>query len=195
MAVGPGPYFNRIGVQNHEDVMLKTTTIGTALPSPLPSSRKQYITAGRPDVLVPIREITLSPTYHAKSVEQNPPLHVYDCSGPYTDPNAEIDLARGLPALRGPWLDERSDTELLANLSSEYGRQRQNDLLTHKLRFPAKAEPRRARRDRNVSQLHYARKGIVTPEMEFVALRESMNDSMRSFGEPVAAANPGVFHS
>ncbi len=154
--------------------MLKTTTIGTALPSPLPSSRKKYITAERPDVLVPIREITLSPTHHAKSVEQNPPLPVYDCSGPYTDPEAEIDLARGLPALRGPWLDERCDTERLANLSSEYGRQRQNDMLTHELRFPTKGTPRHARHDLNVSQLHYARKGIITPEMEFVALRESM---------------------
>jgi len=101
-------------------------------------------------------------------------LPVYDCSGPYTDPNAEIDLARGLPALRAPWIEEREDTERLTELSSEYGRDRQNDLLSHNPRFTARSRPHRARRGLNVSQLHYARKGIVKPEMEFIALRESM---------------------
>jgi phosphomethylpyrimidine synthase len=154
--------------------MLKTATRFTALPSPFPSSRKKYITGRRGDLRVPVREISLSPTHHSKWVEQNPPLPVYDCSGPYTDPDAEIDLARGLPALRAPWIEEREDTERLTGLSSEYGRQRQNDLLTHELRFPAKPAPRRARHGQNVSQLHYARRGIITPEMEFIALRESM---------------------
>ncbi len=154
--------------------MLKTATRFTALPSPFPSSRKKYITGRRGDLRVPVREISLSPTHHSKWVEQNPPLPVYDCSGPYTDPDAEIDLARGLPALRAPWIEEREDTERLTGLSSEYGRQRQNDLLTHELRFPAKPAPRRALHGQNVSQLHYARKGIITPEMEFIALRESM---------------------
>ena len=154
--------------------MLKTATAFTALPSPFPSSRKKYITGRRGDLRVPVREISLSPTHHSKWVEQNPPLPVYDCSGPYTDPDAEIDLARGLPVLRAPWIEEREDTERLTELSSEYGRQRQNDLLTHELRFPVRFAPRRARDGQNVSQLHYARKGIVTPEMEFIALRESM---------------------
>ena len=154
--------------------MLKTAKTFAAPPSPFPSSRKKYITGRRRDVRVPIREISLSPTHHSKWVEQNPPLPVYDCSGPYTDPDAEIDLVRGLPALRGPWIEEREDTERLTELSSEYGRQRQNDLLTHGLRFPARPRPRRAHRGRNVSQMHYARNGIITPEMEFVALRESM---------------------
>jgi phosphomethylpyrimidine synthase len=154
--------------------MLKTATRFTALPSPFPSSRKKYITGTRGDLRVPVREISLSPTHHSNWVEQNPPLPVYDCSGPYTDPDAEIDLARGLPSLRAPWIHERDDTEQLTGLSSEYGRQRQNDLLTHELRFPARSAPRRARNGHNVSQLHYARKGIITPEMEFVALRESM---------------------
>jgi phosphomethylpyrimidine synthase len=154
--------------------MLKTAPTFTTFPSPFPSSRKKYITGRRADVRVPIREVSLSPTHHAKWVEQNPPLPVYDCSGPYTDPDAEIDLARGLPAVRGPWLEEREGTERLTELSSEYSRQRQNDLLTHELRFPARSAPRRARDGQNVSQLHYARKGIITPEMEFIALRESM---------------------
>jgi phosphomethylpyrimidine synthase len=154
--------------------MFKAATPFTALPLPFPSSRKKYITGGRGDLRVPVREISLSPTHHSKWVEQNPPLPVYDCSGPYTDPDAEINLARGLRALRAPWIEERADTERLTQLSSEYGRQRQNDLLTHELRFPVKSTPRRARNGHNVSQLHYARKGIITPEMEFVALRESM---------------------
>ena len=141
---------------------------------PFLSSRKKYITGGRADIRVPIREISLSPTHHSGWVESNPPLPVYDCSGPYSDPDAEIDLARGLPALRGTWIEERGDTERLAKLSSEYGRQRQGDLLTHDLRFPVRSKPRRAHRGLNVSQLHYARKGIITAEMEFVALRESM---------------------
>jgi phosphomethylpyrimidine synthase len=154
--------------------MPKTATTFAAPPTSFPSSRKSYITGSRGDLRVPIREILLSPTHHSTWVEENPPLPVYDCSGPYTDPDAEIDLARGLPALRRPWIEERENTEWLTELSSEYGRQRQNDLLTHDLHFPARSRPRRARRGLNVSQLHYARKGIITPEMEFVALRESM---------------------
>ena len=106
-------------------------------------------------------------------------MPVYDCSGPYTDPDVEIDLARGLPALRGPWIEEREDTVRLPGLSSEYGRQRQNDLLTHDLHFPARLGRRRARRGLNVSQLHYARQGIITPEMEFIALRESIQVRMQ----------------
>lgn len=154
---------------------MPTTAINFAAPPSLfPSSRKKYVIGTREDVRVPIREISLAPTHHSTWVEQNPPVPIYDCSGPYTDPDADIDLARGLTALRAPWIEERKDTERLARLSSAYGRQRQNDLLTHELRFPAKVGPRRARRGLNVSQLHYARKGIITPEMEFVALRESM---------------------
>jgi len=154
--------------------MSKTPTTFTAQLPPFLSSRKKYITGRRADIRVPIREISLSPTHHSGWVESNPPLPVYDSSGSYSDPDAEIDLARGLPALRGTWIEERDDTERLAKLSSEYGRQRQGDLLTHDLRFPVRSWPRRAHSGLNVSQLHYARKGIITAEMEFVALRESM---------------------
>src|ERR1700733_8465362 len=126
-------------------VARKGTFAAFRTPSPFPSSRKKYIVGSRADLRVPIREILLSPTHHTNWVEQNPPLPVYDCSGPYTDPDAEIDLARWLPALRDPWIEEREDTERLTDLSSEYGRRRQNDLLTHELRFPARLRPRRAR--------------------------------------------------
>jgi phosphomethylpyrimidine synthase len=151
------------------------STIATLrLPTSFPASRKKYIPSSRPDLRVPYREIALSPTHHSHNVEQNPPLPVYDTSGPFSDPDCIVDLAEGLPRIRRQWIVERGDTELLSCPSSEYGRQRANDLLTHELRFPALPRPRRAFPGRNVTQMHYARNGVVTPEMEFVALRESM---------------------
>ena len=152
-----------------------------SLTKAFPSSQKKYLTGSRSDLLVPYREITLSPTHHSRGTEENPPLPVYDTSGPFSDPDCSVDIAQGLPKLRGKWIEERSDTELLHALSSEYGRQRANDLLTFELRFPSRPRPRRALRGRNVTQMHYARKGIITPEMEFVALRESMRlEELRS---------------
>jgi phosphomethylpyrimidine synthase len=143
-------------------------------PSSYPASAKRYFSGSRADVKVPYREISLSETLHSDRVEQNPSLPLYDTSGPYTDPEAEIDLARGLPAQRRAWIEDRQDTKRLDGLSSEFGRQRQNDLLTSHLRFPSTSKPVRALRGKNVTQMHYARKGIITPEMEFIALRESM---------------------
>jgi phosphomethylpyrimidine synthase len=143
-------------------------------PSSYPGSAKRYFFGSRADVKVPYRELSLSETRHSERVEQNAPLPLYDTSGPYTDPEAGIDLARGLPAQRRAWIEDRRDTKRLDGLSSEYGRQRQNDLLTSHLRFPSTSKPVRALRGKNVTQMHYARKGIITPEMEFIALRESM---------------------
>jgi phosphomethylpyrimidine synthase len=152
-----------------------------SLPKAFPSSQKKYLIGSRSDLRVPYREITLSPTHHSRGTEENPPLPVYDSSGPFSDPDCSVDIAEGLPKLRSNWIEERSDTELLRGLSSEFGRQRANDLLTFELRFPARPRPRRALRGRNVTQMHYARKGIITPEMEFVALRESMRlEELRS---------------
>jgi phosphomethylpyrimidine synthase len=145
-----------------------------SLPKAFPSSQKRYLTGSRSDLQVPYREITLSPTLHSQGIDENPPLPVYDSSGPFSDPDCSVDIAQGLPKLRRRWIEERSDTELLACVSSEYGRQRANDLLTFDLRFPSQPRPRRALRGRNVTQMYYALRGIVTPEMEFVALRESM---------------------
>ena len=143
-------------------------------PSTYPASHKHYLAGSRADVRVPYREITLSDTRHGDHAEANPPLPVYDTSGPYTDPEIGIGLTRGLPALRSDWIKERQDTETLTGRSSEYARGREKDLLTFHLRFPSPPISRRARSGENLSQMHYARKGIVTPEMEFVALRESM---------------------
>ena len=151
-----------------------TTFATLRLPTSFPASKKKYIHGSRPDLRVPYREIALSPTHHSRGTEDNPPLPVYDCSGPFSDPDCIIDLAHGLPKLRREWIGARDDSETLNGPSSEYGRQRTNDLLTRELRFPNPPRPRRALPGKNVTQMHYARKGIVTPEMEFIALRESM---------------------
>jgi phosphomethylpyrimidine synthase len=145
-------------------------------PSSYPASRKRYLQGSRAHVRVPYREITLSDTRHGDQTETNPALPVYDTSGPYTDPDPEIGirLTRGLPALRCDWIKEREDTETLTGRSSEYARGREKDLLMFHLRFPSPPISRRARSGENLSQMHYARKGIITPEMEFAALRESM---------------------
>ncbi len=139
-----------------------------------PNSRKIYIQGSRADIQVPMREITLTPTDTANGSEENPPIRVYDSSGLYSDSAVKIDLRAGLPAIRAAWIDERGDTELLENVSSEFGRMRQNDMKTVHLRFEHLKKPRRAKSGCNVSQLHYARKGIITPEMEFIAIRENM---------------------
>ena len=156
--------------------MIETATSFTKIntPSEYPASTKQYLQGSRRDLRVPYREIELSPTAHRDRMEKNPPVPLYDTSGPYTDASVEIDLIRGLNPLRTAWIQDRGDSEQLKGLSSAYGRQRQNDLLTADLRFPAIPRPRRALFGKNVSQMHYARQGIITPEMEFVALRESL---------------------
>ncbi len=140
-----------------------------------PASSKTYINGSRPDIRVPMRTILQTATRTEKGEMQNPPIPVYDTSGPYSDPDVHIDLKAGLPAVRAKWIEERGDTEVLSGLSSEYGLARANDPATAHLRFAQLTNPRRAKAGANVSQMHYARKGIITPEMEYVALRESLN--------------------
>ncbi|MFT0548876.1 phosphomethylpyrimidine synthase ThiC [Allopusillimonas ginsengisoli] len=149
-------------------------TVDTAAITPLPCSRKVYLTGSRPDLRVPFREISQDDTPTMLGGEKNPPLTIYDTSGPYTDPAATIDLRKGLAPLREAWIAERNDTELLSNISSDYGRMRQQDSSLDSMRFPRVRPPRRAKPGCNVSQMHYARRGIITPEMEFVALRENL---------------------
>ena len=143
-------------------------------PSSYPASEKRYLDGSRAGLRVPYREIALSATNHSHGTEENPPLPVYDTSGAYTDPKVMINLAHGLPGVRTDWIKQRNDTEILSIPSSEYARRRERDLLTYNLRFPSLFMYRRANKGGNVTQMHYARKGIVTPEMEFVALRESL---------------------
>ena len=156
--------------------MLKTSPSFSRIrtPSSYPGSQKRYLPGSHSDLRVPYREIALSATRHTDRTEDNPPLPVYDTSGPYTDPEIRIDVAHGLHTLRDGWIRRRNDTDILRSPSSEYARQRENNLLTFDVRFPSLPPSRRARSGKNVSQMHYARTGIVTPEMEFVALRESM---------------------
>ncbi|MGM0594807.1 MAG: phosphomethylpyrimidine synthase ThiC [Pseudomonadota bacterium] len=156
-----------------EDFLQKTSKLSEEVTKPFPKSRKIYVEGSRPDIRVPMREIAQDDTLTSKQPEQNPPIFVYDTSGPYTDPQAEIDLLSGLPELRKQWIEERGDTELLDGPTSEFGAQRQNDTQLAHLRFEHIRKPRRAVAGKNVSQMHYARQGIITPEMEFVAIREN----------------------
>jgi phosphomethylpyrimidine synthase len=131
-----------------------------------------YLQGSRPDMRVPMREIRLSGT--PANLAAEPRVYVYDTSGPYGDPDLTTDLRQGLPALRRPWIEVRGDTEALPQYSSVYGRERLADPKLVALRFPQTHLPRRARLCNNVTQMHYARRGIITPEMEFVALRENL---------------------
>ncbi|AVY93214.1 MULTISPECIES: phosphomethylpyrimidine synthase ThiC [Microvirgula] len=155
---------------------------------PLPASKKIYVQGSRPDLRVPMREISLTDTTLNGGVEANPPVTVYDTSGLYTDPDARIDIRKGLPELRAPWIDERGDTERLAQLTSAFGRSRLADASLDPLRFELVRTPRRARAGSNVTQMHYARQGIVTPEMEFVAIRENLR--RREYLESLRASGP-----
>lgn len=139
---------------------------------PFPNSRKIYIQGSRPDIRTPMREIQQSPTPSHDGPLENPPIYVYDTSGPYTDPSATIDLRKGLALLREKWIAERADTAELEEPSSAYGQQRLADPKLASLRFQHIRKPQRAKPSHNVTQLSYARKGIITPEMEFIALRE-----------------------
>ncbi len=155
------------------ELLRQAAQLSESVTRPIPGSRKIHVQGSRPDLRVPMREITLSDTPRVFGAEKNAPFTVYDTSGPYTDPEAKIDLARGLPALRAQWIAERGDTEVLAGPSSEFGRQRAADARLGAVRFPNLAAPRRARAGANVTQMHYARRGIVTPEMEYIAIREN----------------------
>jgi phosphomethylpyrimidine synthase len=171
-----------------EQFLAANAHVDEAAVQPLPNSRKIYVEGSRPDIRVPMREISQADTPTGMGGEQNPPIYVYDCSGVYSDPAVKVDIRSGLPALRAKWIEERNDIEELPDLSSEFGRQRAADQRLDELRFPGlHRKPRRAKAGANVSQMHYARKGIITPEMEYVAIRENLNraayiESLRATG-------------
>ncbi|MGD9582054.1 MAG: phosphomethylpyrimidine synthase ThiC [Lysobacterales bacterium] len=155
------------------DLIRDTEALSEAVTAPIPGSRKIYIQGSRADLNVPMRSVQLADTPLLFGAEKNPDFSVYDTSGSYTDPDARIDLARGLPALRAAWIAERGDSRELNTLSSVYGQSRASDPRLAGLRFPGGRPPRRALAGANLSQMHYARRGIVTPEMEFIAIREN----------------------
>ncbi len=165
-----------------EEFLQKTARLSAEVTQPFPNSTKIYVQGSRPDIRVPMREIAQSPTHNldGSEAESNPPIIVYDTSGPFTDPAVTVDLMKGMPEVRSAWIDERGDTETLSGPTSEYGDQRQNDPELAQLRFEHIRAPRRAKSGANVSQLHYARQGIITPEMEYVTIREMQRmDALR----------------
>jgi len=157
-----------------EEFIKKTSALSDEVTRPFPGSQKIYVEGSRADIRVGMREIAQAETPASFGAEHNPPITVYDTSGPYTDPEARINLRKGLPDCRAAWIEERDDTETLDGPSSDYGNQRAADPVLAKLRFEHIRKPRRARAGHNVTQMHYARRGIVTPEMEYVALRENL---------------------
>jgi phosphomethylpyrimidine synthase len=178
---------------------------------PFPASQKVYLEGSlHDDVRVPVREIAQTPTrierpwlQNANNGEvaegngsapeleavENPSILVYDTSGPYTDPNVEIDVRQGLPKLREKWIDARNDTEQLDRPTSEYGQRRLADAGLDHLRFDALPKPRRAKSGSRVTQMHYAKRGEITPEMEFIAIREQMR--REELADDLAAQHPG----
>ena len=165
------------------DLIQKTSELSSEVTRPIPGSKKIHVEGSRSDIRVPMRVIALSDTPKLFGAEINAPFTVYDTSGPYTDPAAKIDLVKGLPPLRAKWIAERGDTEQLAGLSSEYGLKRAADAKLDAVRFPNLHAPRRAVAGANVSQMHYAKRGIITPEMEYIAIRENQKlDALREQG-------------
>ncbi len=167
----------------------ETASVDEAATKPFAKSRKVYVEGSRSDIRVPFREISLSDTPSAFGAEKNPPVVVYDTSGPYTDPAVSIDIRNGLPALRAKWIEERNDTEQLDGPTSTFGQQRKTDPELAEMRFNLTRLPRRAKAGMNVSQMHYARKGIITPEMEYIAIRE--NQRRENMSELLQTQHPG----
>lgn len=159
---------------NKLDLIAKTNKLGEEVTKPFPCSRKIYIQGQQHNIKVGMREVTCNETPTSFGAEENPPIPIYDTSGPLTDPDISIDLVQGLPAIRAPWIEARADTQELPGPTSEFGRSRAIDPKTSHLRFSVTRNPKKAITGRNVTQMHYARQGIITPEMEYIAIRESL---------------------
>ena len=175
----------------------KTPEQGSITTGPISGSKKVYVKGKIHDIQVGMREIEVSPTklFSGKMVE-NPPVTVYDTSGPYTDVNYKVDVKKGLPRIREQWILDRGDVEYLEGTSSDYGQERLNDNALDHLRFEHISKPMRAKAGANVSQMHYAKKGIITPEMEYIAIRENqrIEDLKAQWGkdfETMCAQHPG----
>ncbi len=161
-------------------LLRETAELSETVTRPIPGSHKIHVEGSRADVRVPMREITLADTPSLFGAERNAPFAVYDTSGPYTDPAYRVDLAGGLPALRATWIDERADTQRLDDFTSPFTRRHALAPQLAEVRFPNVPKPRVARSGANVSQMHYARRGLVTPEMEYIAIRENQKiDAIR----------------
>ena len=178
--------------EHAQKVLSESAQVDQASVQPFTGSRKIYVSGSRPDLRVPMREISLADTPTEFGGEENPPLRVYDTSGPYTDPEVSIDLRRGLSDVRTAWIEERGDTETLSGTSSTFTNARLNDPQLAHLRFNLTHQPRRATPGRNVTQMHYARQGIITPEMEYIAIRENMALAQAREEGTLGAQHPGM---
>ena len=168
--------------KNIDQFLNETASLDPEALRPFAKSKKVYVKGSRPDLKVPFREITLSDTPSTFGAEKNPAVMVYDTSGPYTDPEYQIDIRNGLPPLRSQWIDERNDTEFLDGPTSLFGHERKTNPELIKMRFNLLRQPRRAKVGKNVTQMYYARQGIVTPEMEYIAIRENQRrEGMSAF--------------
>ena len=154
-------------------LMIEAAELSESVVRPIPGSKKIHVVGSRADIRVPMREIALDDTPSVHCAEKNAPFTTYDTSGPYTDPSYAVDLIAGLPAMRARWIDERNDTTRLGDFTSPFTRRHALAPQLDHVRFPNVPKPRVAKAGANVSQMHYARKGIITPEMEFVAIREN----------------------
>ena len=158
---------------NQSSETLKSmSSVKEAFIQPFPNSQKIYVEGSRTDIQVPMREITLTDTI-GELAEKNDPIHVYDTSGAYTDPNVQIDLRKGLNNIRDQWIEERGDTQTLDGMSSTFSNERLDDADLDALRFEFLKTPKCAKDGKNVTQMHYAKQGIITPEMEYIAIREN----------------------
>ena len=160
-------------ILNHTRSANLTAYVDEAAVKPLPNSYKVYAQGSRPDIQVPMRKIIQSNTPDNMGAEENPPIYVYDTSGPYTDPSATIDVCSGLLALRSQWINERDDTTTTPQSPSNHTKENPINLEHVGVKFNLQSQSRRSKVGMNVTQMHYARRGIITPEMEYVAIREN----------------------
>ncbi len=159
-------------MKQSSETLTSLSSIDESFVKPFPNSTKVFTKGSRDDIMVPMRQIKLTDTI-GNLAEKNDPIHVYDTSGPYTDPTKSISYRKGIDSLRSNWIEERGDTEVLDGVSSSFSNERRHNKELDELRFEHLRAPRRAKKGKNVTQMHYARKGIITPEMEFIAIREN----------------------
>ncbi|MEG3591978.1 MAG: phosphomethylpyrimidine synthase ThiC [Pseudomonadota bacterium] len=157
-----------------KDLFEGVTKLSKEVTKPFENSKKIYVEGSNPSIKVGMREVSQSTTSTSSGEVINPPITVYDTSGPYTDPNTSIDLLRGLPKLREKWILARSDSKYLNEPTSDFGKARQKDATLTNISFKSQYKPLKAKSGKTVTQMHYAKKGQITEEMEFVAIRENM---------------------
>ena len=184
-------------MKQSSETLTSLSSVNKAFIEPFPNSKKVYAKGSRDDINVPMRQIKLTDTI-GDLAEKNDPIHVYDTSGPYTDPTKTISYRDGIESVRSNWIEERGDTEVLDGVSSNFSNERLNNKELDELRFEHLSAPRKAKKGNNVTQMHYAKKGIITPEMEYIAIRENclwqeyQDQIGQHQGENFGAATPKI---